>query len=139
MTTRQCALPIAALLLAFSAGLPACDTVKAPGSAQPDPLPPVMYPKIEAAEGLSGFLKFDEPKITSESPLGVSVPIRAATDFEDLNVQYRFIFFDVKGVPIDPDRPWKYTKLASRRQEFLMGNALDSNAKDWRLQIRPAR
>lgn len=116
-----------------------CDTVRAPGSATPDPLPNVAYPKIEAAEGLGEYLSYGDVKITSQSPLTVQVPIRARTESEDLRVQYRFIFADQFGTVLNPDAAWTWRKLASRRQDFLSGNAMSSKATDWRLQIRPSR
>jgi hypothetical protein len=116
-----------------------CDTVRAPGAAVADPLPAGAYPQIEAADGLQGFIVYGEPKVSRDRIMSVTVPIRAATDHEDVRVQYRFQFFDRNGVPIGDEPSWRYTKLASRRQEMLQGNAIDSGAADWRLQIRPAR
>lgn len=115
------------------------DTIRAPGSATPDPLPNVAYPKIEAAEGLGEYLSYGDVKITSQKPLTVQVPIRPRTESEDLRVQYRFIFLDQFGVALNPDAAWTWRKLASRRQDFLSGNAMTSKATDWRLEIRPSR
>lgn len=115
------------------------DTIRAPGSATPDPLPNVAYPKIEAAEGLGEYLSYGDVKITSQKPLTVQVPIRPRTETEDLRVQYRFIFMDQFGVALNPDAAWTWRKLASRRQDFLSGNAMTSKATDWRLEIRPSR
>ncbi|GEM_PF-850649 len=125
--------------VAASFFLSGCDTVRAPGSATPDPLPNVAYPKIEAAEGLGEYLSYGDVKVTSQSPLTVQVPIRARTESEDLRVQYRFIFADQFGTVLNPDAAWTWRKLASRRQDFLSGNAMSSKATDWRLQIRPSR
>lgn len=135
-TTLAAGLALGAISLLGSAG---CDTVRAPGSAFADPLPAGAYPQIEAADGLEGFIVYGEPKVGRDRIMSVTVPIRAATDHEDTRVQYRFMFFDKAGVPIGDEPSWRYTKLASRRQEFLSGNAIDAGAADWRLQIRPAR
>lgn len=135
-STIATGLVLGALGLLGAAG---CDTVRAPGTAIADPLPAGAYPQIEAAGGLEGFIVYGEPKVGRDRIMSVTVPIRAATDHEDVRVQYRFMFLDKSGVPIGDDPSWRYTKLASRRQEFLSGNAMDAGAMDWRLQIRPAK
>jgi hypothetical protein len=38
---------------------------------------------------------------------------------------------------LDPD--WQYMSLGPRTLLYMQGNALDTRAVDWRLQIRPAR
>lgn len=142
---RQSTARAAIMSLVLASGLTAglnltgCDTVRAPGSATPDPLPNVAYPKIEAAEGLGEYLSYGDVKVTSQKPLTVQVPIRPRTESEDLRVQYRFIFLDDHGVALNPDAAWTWRKLASRRQDFLTGNAMTSKATDWRLEIRPSR
>lgn len=142
--TRSRAVRLAAVSFVSALGLSAlglsgCDTIRAPGSATPDPLPNVAYPQIEAAEGLSEFLSYGEVKITGRTPLSVQVPIRARTESEDLRVQYRFLFLDDHGVALNPDAAWTYEKMASRRQTFWSGTAMTNRATDWRLQIRPTR
>ncbi len=142
---RQTSARAAVISLVLTGGVTAslpltgCDTVRAPGSATPDPLPNVAYPKIEAAEGLGEYLSYGDVKVTSQKPLTVQVPIRPRTESEDLRVQYRFIFLDQFGVALNPDAAWTWRKLASRRQDFLSGNAMTSKATDWRLEIRPSR
>lgn len=120
--------------------LAGCDTTKAPGEAQADPLLRAMYPKVAALEGLEDYLVFSEPSVElgSGRPLSVSVPIRARTD-EQLNIQYRFEFFDRDGRPVQPAMDWRYLLLPGRAQRFLQGAALDTSAVDWRLEVRPAR
>ena len=134
--TLAAGLAAGALGLMVTAG---CDTVRAPGSAIADPLPAGAYPQIEAAGGLEGFIVYGEPKVGRDRIMSVTVPIRAATDHEDVRVQYRFRFFDKAGAPMGDEPSWQYVKLASRRQEFMSGNAMDAGAMDWRLQIRPAK
>lgn len=119
--------------------LVACDTVKAPGAAKPDPLPSAAYPQIVAAEGLSGFIAYDAPKVSVTKPMEVTVPVRALTDNQDVNIQYRFSFFDQNGVPLNENPDWRYLKLPSRNQRFLSGFAREQSAVDWRLEIRPAK
>ena len=116
-----------------------CDTVRAPGTSYADPLPPSAYPQIEAAEGLQGFIVNNRPIVSNDRIMSVSVPLRAATEYEDLRVQYRFLFYDKAGRTIGDEPSWRYVKLASRRETQLSGNALDAGAVDWRLQLRPAR
>lgn len=124
---------------AVLAGGCANDPYRAPGTSLPDPLPAEYYPQIEAAEGLQGFIVHSKPVVSNDRVLSVTVPLRAATEYEDLKIQYRYVFFDKAGKPVGDEPSWRFTKLASRRQEFLSGNALDSTAVDWRLQLRPAR
>jgi len=118
------------------------DTAKPPGRIADDPLPSSEYPQVAVLEGLKGWLAAGKIVEEPGPPLAVTVPVRALTDNKDLNVQYRFFFFDEKGAPLerDPHGPdWHYMKMPSRSQVFMRANALDSNAKTWRLEIRPAR
>jgi uncharacterized protein YcfL len=127
------------VLVAAPLLLSACDTVKAPGAARPDPLPSAAYPQIVAAEGLSGYIAYDAPKVSATKPMEVTVPVRALTDNQDLNIQYRFSFFDQNGVPLHENPDWRTIKLPSRNQRFLSGFAREQSAVDWRLEIRPSR
>ncbi len=123
----------------------ACDSTPnpgGPGSAQVDPLPGEQYPKIEAAEGLSRYLAFSglkEYHATDTKPMWLTVAVRAMTQHQELNIQYRFFFFDKDNVPLKTEPDWQFARLPSRSQVFLQGHAMDRNAVDWRLQIRPAR
>ncbi len=116
-----------------------CDTVKAPGAAEPDPLPASAYPQIAALGGLDGYLAYDKPVVNrpADRPMNVSVPIRLKSD-AGLKTQYRFIFFDQNGRPLEPDPTWQFTFLPARAQAFLEGSALDTDAVDWRLEVRPS-
>jgi hypothetical protein len=116
------------------------DTVKAPGSGRSDPLPHESYPQIAALEGLDKWVYFDRPVIDKGgSVIKVTVPARAATDGQELNVQYRFFWLDASGRPLDNTPDWHYQRMPSRSQVFFEGNALDKTAEDWRLEIRPGR
>ena len=130
---------VRAMLLATPILLGACDPVKAPGAAKADPLPSAAYPQIVAAEGLSGYIAYDAPKVSATKPMEVTVPVRALTDNQDLNIQYRFSFFDENGVPLNDNPDWRFLKLPSRNQRFLSGFAREQSAVDWRLEIRPAK
>ena len=124
------------------AGLAACDNVKAPGSARLDPLQPEQYPRITVLEGLDKGLRFQEPTVVpaeDKRPMSVSVPVRSVVDKYGLNLQYRFQWFDQNNRLLNPGEGWAYKPLIPRAQDFLAGNALDTRAVDWRLQVRPAR
>ena len=130
----------AALLLAAGA----CSNNKTlpPGGAQLDPLPGDQYPKVEAAEGLSKYLVVSGAEVTpasATSPMKVVVAIRSQTEYQEIEAQYRFFFFDEKNRPLDTQPDWRRVRLPSRSQVFLEGGAMETNAADWRLQIRPAR
>ncbi len=132
------------LAAVFLAACPAlvltgCDTVKAPASSRPDPLPAAAYPQIVIDKELEGLIVNGVPKIDRARIMSVVVPIRATTERADLRVQYRFQFFNRDGVPIGETPDWRYTVLPSRNQVFLPGNAIDAGAEDWRMEIRPAR
>jgi len=115
------------------------DTAKPPGRIDDDPLPSSEYPQIAVLEGLKGWLAAGKIVEEPGPPVAVTVPVRALTDDKELSVQYRFFFLDEKGIPLDGNPDWHYMKMPSRSQVFMRANALDSNAKTWRLEIRPAR
>lgn len=124
--------------------LAACqqDTIKAPGSAGVDQLPADQYPKVEVAGGLSPYLVISGANVdptTESKPMSVVSALRSTWDENVLNVQYRYFFFDEKNTPLDSDPDWRFAKLPPRSQVFLEGAAIDTNARDWRLQIRPAQ
>ncbi len=123
-------------------GLSGCkqDTVKAPYGGKQDPLPRVNYPQITVEGPLQPFLVFDTPTVSKESGvLKVVTPVRLQSDGQESNVQYRYIFLDAGGMPLRGPADWRYFRFPSRQQVFLEGNALDSSASDWRLEVRPAR
>jgi predicted small secreted protein len=126
-------------LVALAAGLSACDTIKAPGAGRADPLPRENYPQITSLDGLSQWIGYDSPIVNRDSVLKVTAPARALTDGHELNVQYRFFFLDESGRPLTQNPDWRYMRMPSRSQVFFEGNALDKSAKDWRLEVRPAR
>jgi hypothetical protein len=132
--------PILGLTLIALAVGGGCDKTMAPGVVQADPLAPAFYPKIAALEGLQQYLVMaTPPRVEPGPPMRVTCAIRAKTEYQELNVQYRYIFLDGAGVPLRNNPDWQFQKMASRTESFFSGNALDSNAADWRLEIRPAR
>ena len=126
------------LSLAFSS-LPACDTVRAPGSSTADRLPAAAYPQIVVQRDIEQYIVNGTPKVERANIMRVTVPIRLITDHDDMNVQYRFLFLNKDNVPIGEEPGWRWMALSSRNQVFLQGNATDAGAQDWRLEIRPAR
>jgi uncharacterized protein YcfL len=118
------------------------DPTKAPGAAGVDPLPADQYPKVEAAGGLSPHLVISGANVTpgtETKPMSVTSAVRSTWDKNVLSVQWRYFFFDEKGTPLDTDPDWRFARLPPRSQVFMEGFAPDTNARDWRLQIRPAQ
>ena len=118
-----------------------CDTVRAPGAAGPDPISDAAYPQVVALEGLGRYLSSSEPALEGgdgEKPMHVAVPVRLRSDRE-IAVQYRFTFFDENRVPLQPRQGWRYKEMMPRAQEPFEGTATSMEARDWRLEIRPAR
>lgn len=118
------------------------DRTKSPGSAGVDPLPADQYPKVEAAGGLSPYLVISGANVTSGTetrPMSVVAAVRSTWDKDVLSVQWRYFFFDEKGSPLNTNPDWRFARLPPRSQVFMEGFAPDTNARDWRLQIRPAQ
>lgn len=111
-----------------------------PGAASPDPLASSQYPRIAALEGLKSDLSYDTPVVDKEPgrPMTVTVPLRWRGSSQ-VNVQYRFLFFDKDRRPVGPDPAWRQMFLPARAQEFVTGTALAKEADDWRLEVRPSR
>ena len=127
-----------ALVLALI--IAACDTVQAPPSPRGDPLSGA-YPTNVAIDGLSDDLVVDTPIVTPSTPdrpMNVVVPVRSVTD-KKLALQYQFIFMDDRGRPLRPMGGWQYITVEPKLQIFMEGSALNTAAKDYRLEIRPNR
>lgn len=134
MNTR-CALAAAVGLMA--AALVGCDTTARPYSGRLDPAQP--YPKVSVAPNLNNFVAFTEPTVTpgaGDVPLQVVTPCRSTQD-GITRVQYQYEWFDAAGRPAG-ESGWKYKVIPARTQVFLEANALSTDAKDWRLTVRPA-
>ncbi len=128
-----------AITVALAMTMAGCDKTKAPGTLGADPLPAESYPRIAALEGLGGWIVMaTPPRVDPGPPLQVTVAARAKTEKENLAVQYRYNWFDSAGRPAG-GTDWRYLLMPSRVEVFFEGNALDRNATDWRLEIRPAR
>lgn len=115
-----------------------------PYTGREDRLPIEEYPNIVASRGTYKNLYFGPATIeegTPEQPMRVTVPVRSRYRYKNLNIQYRFEFLDYAGRPIERSgqREWRFITLEPRNQVFLDANALDTGAKDWRLQVRLAQ
>ena len=134
---------VAALVAGIALGLGACTPTPSPntppGSPSPDPLP--GYPQIVVMDGLGPWL-VAEPGIIEHPPGGllrITQPIRSASENTHIRVQYRFIYLDAQGRPMRAQEEWRYMVIPALTQVFMDGNALSSEAVDWRLEIRSAR
>ncbi len=122
-----------------------CDTVRAPYAARNDTVAQANYPKVVVEAGLSPYLAINQPVVNSDSGvMKVSVPARLLSNPGEFSrIQYKFTFFngptEAGGTPLRTQTEWRYMVMEPRNQVYLEGNALDSTAKDWRLEIRSAR
>jgi hypothetical protein len=113
----------------------------APGKAEVDPLSVEAYPQITVSGVLEGNTFLAEPPVVQRGdnrPLSISVPLRLAIR-EEIPVQYRFIFTDQAGRPLDIEPGWTYTVMRGRERTYLAGAASDTTAADWQLQVRESK
>jgi uncharacterized protein YcfL len=124
------------------AGCAAKDPLMAPAQPRNDPLPASAYPQLVTVGGLDEGLGFWPPIVEPSTPergMDVTVPVRSMVDYP-LNVQYRFEFLDDLDRPLRSDiAGWGFIHMEPRLRVELRGNAIDNDAKDWRLYLRPAR
>jgi uncharacterized protein YcfL len=120
--------------------LVSCDTAKAPPAGRVDQLPPGQYPRNVVLEDFQKELVFGPAVVdptTEDRPMRVTQPVRNVSG-RVLNIQYQFQFFDAQGRPLKTNQGWKFLNLSERDEHFLEGAALDTDAADWRLVVRPA-
>ncbi len=117
-----------------------CERVYVPnaglsGSHTSNPLP-----QVTALEGVGKDLVFGQPQVDRlpGDPMRVVIPIQARGD-NDLAVQYRFLFFDESDAPLDQATGWQNMLLSAWVQRSMDGTAPNDQAKDWRLEVRPAQ
>ncbi|GDX98390.1 hypothetical protein LBMAG48_07940 [Phycisphaerae bacterium] len=127
-------------LASLASTLVACDTVKAPYRPVPDQIG-ANYPKITVSGELAGFIETGTPIVEKSDVLKVTVPTRLRSDpGYSSNIQYRFLFFNANGSPArGGEMSWRFMNLPPRDQRFLAGNSMDSDATDWRCEIRLAQ
>jgi len=73
-----------------------------------------------------------------EGPMIVQVPVRNLTNFEYL-IDYRVLFYDERGLEIQPTMSWKMVSLLPKQTANLAANGLDNTARNWRMEIKWAR
>ncbi|CAG0996556.1 hypothetical protein PHYC_02600 [Phycisphaerales bacterium] len=94
------------------------------------------YPQIEVEYGLRNHIAVGEPAVNNGEVMTVTVPIRVLSDAGEYSrIQYQYMFFDDKGVPLRIQPDWRYVRLESRRQEFISATSSDT-AASWRLRIQ---
>ena len=116
------------------------DRIKGPPGALRDPLRADAYPRIAVLEGLQRWLYFSDPIVTPstpDKPMRVTVPMRLVYD-APREIQFRFEYFSADSRPLRSGG-WRFRHLEPRTQIYLDGNALETQAADWRLEVRPAR
>jgi hypothetical protein len=117
------------------------DNVRAPEGIRTDPLAG-GYPQNVALNGLHNSLVVDQPIVeprSADRPMRVTVPLRSVAE-GTLRVQYRFILLDDRGRPVRSNQEgWRYQVIARRTQVFVETSALDTDAVDWRLEVRSAQ
>ena len=106
-----------------------------------DPIVEEDYPQIAVVEGLHRKVVFSRPAVTDapNQPMSVVVGVSNKTRSKNMHIQYKFEFYDQNKVPVEPMMQWKYQLLPHAAEVKLIGAALDTKARDWRLVMRPAR
>ena len=136
-------MPLFLTTLIAAISLAGCsDPVKAPPTMRGDPVAGA-YPQQIAIEGMNELLVTDEPIVTpgtATKPMSVTVPLRSVYEDGRLNIQYQFTFLDDKGRPIRAQsNGWKFAVVQPLARVYAEGAAMDTNAADWELVVRPAR
>jgi hypothetical protein len=108
-----------------------------PPTGLADPYGPA--PQITVLDQLDRFVVVSDAMMEPGPPMDVTVMCRANTEQESLYVQYRFIFLDDRGRRLEREPDWRFITMPARAPIEMRGNALDSRASDWRLEIRSAR
>ena len=119
-----------------------CDEVKGPYSIGSDKYPAGAYPRNVAVDPqLANALVAGQTRVnggSKDQPMTVQQPMRNTKNFP-LEIQYQFIFLDETGRQLPSSGAWKNLPMEPRVERFLEGAALDTNAVDWRLTVRPAK
>jgi len=107
-----------------------------------DPYPaPMNDPQITIlAPELRPWLGFHPAIIDDDGrrPMQVQIPVRNMTD-RDYLIDYRVLFYDDSGMQLDPVMGWKMEALRPKQTVRLIGQALDTRARNYRLEIKWAR
>jgi len=122
--------------------LAGCDAVHPPYNIPADKMPPGSYPRNVAVQWeLRDALVAGQTIVkdgSKDQPLSVAQPMRNIRD-HSIEIQYQYDFLDSNGRPLTSSGGWRNLTMEPRVERFLDGAALDTNAVDWRLTIRPAK
>ncbi|HYE62586.1 MAG TPA: DUF1425 domain-containing protein [Phycisphaerales bacterium] len=111
-----------------------------PFTPRADHIPLEAYPKITAPAELAQYLAVSDTTVERGPVMKVTTPVRLISrPGEWSKVQYRYIFLNDRGLPVREQPEWTPVTLEPQQQVFLSQNSLDSDAVDWRLEIRPQR
>lgn len=117
------------------------DNIQAPQSVRSDPLAG-GYPQNIALKGLHTGVVIGKPIVdaaTEDQPMRVTVPLRSVVD-GTLRTQYKFTFLDDRGRPVRSNLDsWRYQVIAAKAEVYLEATSMDTDAADWRLEVRPAQ
>jgi len=100
-----------------------------------------QYPGVSLSDpSLIDALKFQDPIITRNANdlIEVAQPIRADTD-EELHIEYKVVWFDDAGVPIEPQTSWTPKRLEPRQLDYIKVAAMSEEATGHNIQIRWSR
>ncbi len=133
----------AATLAAAVISLAGCqgpNLAPSPGSVDPYPAP-YNDPEITVLDAaLRPWLGF-QPATTvvdDETPMQVQVPCRNMTD-KNYSIDYRFIFFDRRGMEVKPVMNWRNVTFQERQLIEMTAGAMSTAAVRYRLEVRWAR
>ena len=115
-----------------------------PGAADVDPIPDANYPQVVTYGWLDNDFYVDAPIVVPEKdgrPMRVTVEVRRLEPAfnRELPSQYRFIFLNEYGEPLDADPAWHYRAIEPKVKTILQASAPDTGAVDWRCEIRKDR
>lgn len=113
-----------------------------PPGARADGVATPAYPAITVERPLQQYVAvdYDAIRVTpwdGSSPMRVTVPLRS-TAYEQLAIQYRFLWYDADGNPVN-ESGWTFAALEPGLQSFLEGRATTSAAAKYRVEVRSAR
>ena len=106
-----------------------------------DLLPLEAYPRIVVEHGLHKLLVFGDPVVDVASdmrPMKVAVPVRIKSYRAGANLQYQYVFVDEHGRSVS-ESGWRFERLPPRWRRDLTAAALDTDAVDFRLEVRRSR
>ena len=65
----------------------------------------------------------------------VQVPMRSLAEYT-YNLDYRYLFYDQRGLLLEPAMAWVSITLAPKEVIDLKANSLDNTARSYRLEVR---